>query len=68
MTYVDDNDEEEEEEEENNATVPTISGAADRPTYAALNIYRGSAGNPQCGPVSAIFSRRYVQDRVSLSP
>ena len=50
MTYVDDNDDDDddEEEEENNATVPTISGAADRPTYAALNIYRGSAGNPQC--------------------
>ena len=48
--------------------VPTVAGAADRPTYAALNMYRASGGNPQCGPVSAVLSRRFVRDRAVGAP
>jgi hypothetical protein len=29
---------------------------------------RGSGGNPQCGPISAVFSRTYVSDRVLGAP
>jgi hypothetical protein len=40
-----------------NVSAPDNSTSTDRPYYAALNMYRGSGGNPQCGPVSAVLSR-----------
>lgn len=47
---------------------PEVHRAADRPTYAALNMFRNSAGNPQCGPISAIFSRGYVGEQALAAP
>lgn len=44
-----------------NASQPDVETASSRPVYAGLNMYRASAGNPQCGPISAVISRRWVQ-------
>jgi hypothetical protein len=43
-----------------NVSAPDGPTAADRPIYAAANMYRGSGGNPQCGGISAVFSRAYL--------
>lgn len=51
-----------------NASCPDVATASQRPTYAALNMYRSSGGNPQCGPVSAVFSRRWVGSRAIAAP
>ena len=39
-----------------NVSAPDIATAADRPVYAALNMYRDAVGNLQCGPVAAVLS------------
>lgn len=51
-----------------NVSAPDEKTAADRPTYAALNMFRISGGNPQCGPISAVFSRQFVGSEVIASP
>jgi hypothetical protein len=51
-----------------NVSAPDVPTAADRPVYSALNMYRIAAGNPQCGPVSAVFSRAYVGSQAIASP
>ena len=51
-----------------NLSTPDVPTAADRPVYAALNMYRIAAGNPQCGPVAAVFARSYVGDQAIASP
>eukprot|EP00040_Diaphanoeca_grandis_P034216 m.211239 g.211239 ORF g.211239 m.211239 type:complete len:504 (-) comp33104_c4_seq14:15-1526(-) len=51
-----------------NVSAPDLKTATDRPYYAALNMYRGSGGNPQCGPVSAVLSRRYVAEQILAAP
>ena len=51
-----------------NVSKPDVKTAADRPVYSALNMYRIAAGNPQCGPVAAVFSRRYVGSEAIASP
>ncbi|CAE7355241.1 CNGA1 [Symbiodinium sp. CCMP2592] len=47
---------------------PDVPTAAQRPMYSALNMYRASGGNPQCGPISAILSRKYVNGRAVAAP
>lgn len=51
-----------------NVSQPTWSTAASRPVYAAINLYRNSAGNAQCGPIAAVFSRRYIADQYIAAP
>ena len=51
-----------------NVSSPDVKTSADRPVYAALNMYRIAAGNPQCGPVAAVFSRGYVGSQAIASP
>ena len=51
-----------------NDSAPDWATSANRPVYAALNMYRGSGGNPQCGPVSAVYSRRYVSTDAIAAP
>lgn len=51
-----------------NDSSPDLSTASDRPFYAALNMYRGSGGNPQCGPVAAVLSRTFVANRILAAP
>ena len=51
-----------------NDSSPDLSTANDRPFYAAVNMYRGSGGNPQCGPVAAVLSRTFVADRILAAP
>ena len=45
-----------------NVSEPDMATATDRVVYGAVNMYRGSGGNPQCGPVTAILSRSYLRD------
>ena len=42
--------------------------AINRPIYGAFNLYRASGGNPQCGPISAVFNRDYILDEAIISP
>ncbi|CAE7496921.1 CNGA1 [Symbiodinium natans] len=49
-------------------TCPDVPTASQRPMYSALNMYRASGGNPQCGPISAILSRRYVNGSAVAAP
>ena len=51
-----------------NVSQPDVATAADRPFYAAVNMYRGSGGNPQCGPVSVVLSRRYLAGQILGAP
>jgi hypothetical protein len=51
-----------------NTSEPDLKTAADRPLYSALNMYRGSGGNPQCGSIGAVFSREYIQGGSSSFP
>ena len=51
-----------------NVSAPDLETAADRPYYAAVNMYRGSGGNPQCGPVSAVLSRSFLSDQILAAP
>ena len=51
-----------------NVTVPDVSTSGDRPTYAALNMYRGASANAQCGPIAAIFSREFVGNSAIAAP
>ena len=51
-----------------NVSRPDMATATDRPFYAALNMYRGAGGNPQCGPVSAVLSRSYVGSEILGAP
>eukprot|EP01043_Picozoa_sp_COSAG02_P067476 COSAG02_NODE_10858_length_1844_cov_1.455899_1_plen_304_part_10 len=51
-----------------NESNPDLSTASDRPFYAAVNMYRGSGGNPQCGPVAAVLSRAFIADRILAAP
>ena len=51
-----------------NISRPDVATATSRPVYSALNMYRNAAGNPQCGPVSAVFSRRYVGTQALGAP
>ena len=52
----------------NNESRPDLATASDRPFYAAVNMYRGSGGNPQCGPVAAVLSRAFVAERILAAP
>ena len=51
-----------------NVSAPDEQTANDRPIYAAANMYRGSGGNPQCGGISAVFSRAYLGSSVLVTP
>ena len=51
-----------------NTSDPDLPTSTDRPLYAALNMYRGSGGNPQCGPITAILNREYLQDDIICAP
>eukprot|EP00041_Stephanoeca_diplocostata_P035497 m.1256167 g.1256167 ORF g.1256167 m.1256167 type:complete len:489 (-) comp24710_c1_seq55:4164-5630(-) len=51
-----------------NVSMPDEATAKSRPFYAAVNMYKGSGGNPQCGPISAVLSRQYVGDRILAAP
>eukprot|EP00049_Salpingoeca_infusionum_P020096 m.363496 g.363496 ORF g.363496 m.363496 type:complete len:533 (-) comp22803_c0_seq1:28-1626(-) len=51
-----------------NVSQPDLKTALDRPLYAAVNMYKGSGGNPQCGPIAAVFSRQYLQQRILAAP
>ena len=51
-----------------NLSQPDVPTATSRPVYAALNMFRNAAGNPQCGPVSAVLSRRYVGSQAVAAP
>ena len=46
-----------------NISEPDLATAVDRPVYAALNLYRDSMANFQCGPVAAVFNREFVGSR-----
>ena len=45
-----------------------FSAATDRPIYGALNFYRDSAANLQCGPVAAVLSKKFLGERASAFP
>lgn len=47
---------------------PDWAEASDRFVWGALNMYRKSTGNPVCGPVAAVFSRRRVGGNALVSP
>lgn len=47
---------------------PDYNTSADRPIYAAINMYRASGGNPQCGAVTAVMSRAYLKDQFVGAP
>ena len=51
-----------------NTSAPDLATATDRPFYAALNMYRGAGGNPQCGPVSVVLSRTYLAQQILAAP
>lgn len=51
-----------------NASAPDVKTASDRLVYGALNMFRSAAGNPQCGPVAAIFSRSYIGEQAIVAP
>jgi hypothetical protein len=50
-----------------NISDPDMKTSTDRPFYAAVNMYRGSGGNPQCGGVSLVLSREYVKNKDVLA-
>lgn len=43
-----------------NTSAPDVNTSAGRPFYSALNLYRDSAGNLQCGPIAAVLSSQFV--------
>ena len=47
---------------------PDLATATDRPIYAALNFYRDSAANLQCGPVAAVLSKTYLGEKAGAFP
>lgn len=47
---------------------PDLATSTDRPVYGAINLYRNSVGNLQCGPVAAVFSNQYIGDRAVTFP
>ena len=47
---------------------PDLATSIDRPVYGAINLYRNSVGNLQCGPVAAVFSNQYIGDRAVTFP
>jgi hypothetical protein len=47
---------------------PDLPTATDRPIYGALNFYRDSAANLQCGPVAAVLSKTYIGDNAVAFP
>ena len=47
---------------------PDWDTASDRMVWGALNIFRKSLGNPVCGPVSAVISRRHVGLNALVTP
>ena len=47
---------------------PDWRSTSDRPVWGALNIFRKALGNPVCGPVSAVLSRRYVGQHALVTP
>ncbi|EDQ89097.1 uncharacterized protein MONBRDRAFT_37188 [Monosiga brevicollis MX1] len=51
-----------------NTSQPDVNTSADRPVYTGLNMFRGSLGNPQCGPISAVFKRSYLQGAALAAP
>jgi hypothetical protein len=51
-----------------NLSQPDLKTSTDRPVYAALNMYRSSGGNPQCGSIAAIFSRDYISNHILAAP
>lgn len=51
-----------------NVSQPDFNTSASRPVYAAINMYRSSAGNAQCGPVAAVLSRKYVGVNAIAAP
>eukprot|EP00730_Choanoeca_flexa_P011813 TRINITY_DN2822_c0_g1_i1.p1 TRINITY_DN2822_c0_g1~~TRINITY_DN2822_c0_g1_i1.p1 ORF type:complete len:494 (+),score=97.98 TRINITY_DN2822_c0_g1_i1:40-1521(+) len=51
-----------------NVSQPDWNTSASRPVYAAINMFRGSGGNPQCGPISAVYSRKYIDNQAIVAP
>ena len=51
-----------------NVSSPDLQTASSRPFYAALNMYRGSGGNPQCGGISAVLSSSYLNNQILAAP
>lgn len=51
-----------------NVSQPDEETAKSRPFYVAVNMYRVSGGNPQCGPITAVLSRQYVGDKILAAP
>ena len=43
-----------------NVSAPDVNASAGRPFHLALNLYRDSAGNLQCGPVAAVLPSQFV--------
>jgi hypothetical protein len=50
-----------------NTSDPDLPTALSRPIYGAVNMYRGSGGNPQCGAISAVFRRAYIGEAAILA-
>ena len=51
-----------------NVSNPDLRTASDRPVYGAINMYRDSVGNLQCGPVAAVLSTRFVGESAIAWP
>ena len=51
-----------------NVSSPDFITSSSRPVYAALNMYKGSGGNPQCGRVAAVFDWDYLGSNVLGAP
>eukprot|EP00039_Didymoeca_costata_P027026 m.17251 g.17251 ORF g.17251 m.17251 type:complete len:492 (-) comp5958_c0_seq2:65-1540(-) len=51
-----------------NVSQPDPKTSADRPYYAAINMFRGSGGNPQCGPATVVLNPEYIENRILAAP
>jgi hypothetical protein len=51
-----------------NTSTPDRQTSVSRPLYGAINMYRASGGNPQCGPVAAVLSREYIGMEAIVTP
>lgn len=51
-----------------NITQPDYETAVSRPYYAAINMFRASGGNPMCGPLTVVLSRKNIGDQILAVP
>ena len=51
-----------------NVGAPDLTTAQDRPIYGALNQYRDSAANLQCGPIAAVLSKTHIGEAAIAFP